>query len=121
MLNLNSIILFSETPSLLVEFYKKVLQKEIEWSGGEFVGFKVGGGFLVIGPHEKVRGKNTNPERIIFNLETDDVKSEYERLVSSGVKSVQAPYQPTEDSQMWIATLEDTDGNYFQLASPVEI
>ena len=36
MLNLNSFILFSEKPSVLVEFYKNVFQAEPDWSGGEF-------------------------------------------------------------------------------------
>lgn len=121
MLNFNSVIIFSETPSQLVEFYKKVFQKDPDWTGGEFVGFKAGSGFLTIGPHNKIHGKSTNPERIIFNFETEDVKGEYDRLVGVGVKSIQVPYQPTEENKMWIATLEDMDGNFFQLVSPMNI
>ena len=63
MLNLNSILVFSQNPESLVEFYKKVFQKDADWTGGDFTGFKVGDGMVVFGPHDKVHGKNTNPER----------------------------------------------------------
>lgn len=121
MLNLNSFLLFSENPKKLVEFYKKVFEKDVEWSGGDFSGFAVGNGMIAIGPHDKVHGKNTNPERIIFNFETDDVKGEFERIKKLGAKVVQEPYQPGEEPKMWLATFEDTDGNYFQLASPMKM
>lgn len=120
MFNLNSIILFSENPEELVDFYKKVLNDDVGWEGGDFKGFKVGVGFLTIGPHDKVRGKNLNPERIIFNLETEDVEREYERLVDIGVKVIAKPYSPGEDGDMMIATFEDIDGNYFQLVTPMK-
>ncbi len=73
MLNLNSLIVFSEDPAKLEEFYKKVFQKDPAWSGGGFSGFAVGTGYLMVGPHDKVEGKSANPERMIFNFETEDV------------------------------------------------
>ncbi len=121
MLDLNSLLLFSEKPSTLVEFYKKVFNSDPSWSGGDFNGFKVGSGFLTIGPHDKVHGKNTNPERIIFNLETEDVKAEFDRIKKAGGATViKDPYQPSEEQNMWIATFADPDGNYFQLMSPMK-
>lgn len=119
MFNLNSILLFSEDPEKLVEFYKKVLNEDPGWEGGDFKGFRVGGGYLTIGPHNKVRGKSSNPERIMLNFETDDVEREYERLKDIGVKVVAEPYSPGEDENGKIATFEDIDGNYFQLISPM--
>lgn len=121
MFDLNSLILFSEKPGDLVDFYKKVLQAEPKWSGGDFTGFRVGSGSLIIGPHDKIHGKNKNPERIIFNLETPDVEKEYQRLKDVGAASVQEPYQPQENPKMTLATLADPDGNYFQLASQMEM
>lgn len=122
MLNLNSIILFSENPEVLVDFYSKVLEKEPEWSGevGEFMGFKVGDGYLVIGPHDEVHGKNKNPERIMFNLEIEDVAGEFKRIKGiDGIKVIAEPYHPAEDPGNWLATFADPDNNYFQLASPM--
>lgn len=117
MLNFNSILLFSENPKALVEFYKKVLESEPGWTGGDFTGFQVGDGYITIGPHDKVKGKSTNPERIMLNLETDDVKGDFERIKGLGAGIVAEPYRPSEED-MWIATFADPDGNYFQLVSP---
>jgi len=119
MLNLNSVILFSEQPKKLVEFYKKILGKS-DWSGGEFVGFAAGKGYLIIGPHDKVHGKNSHPERIMMNFETKDVKKEFNRIKGLGAKVIAKPYQPMEDPDEWVATFADSDGNYFQLISPMK-
>lgn len=120
MLNLNSILLFSDNPKKLSDFYKKVLQKEPDWTDHGYFGFSAGKTFLSIGHHDKVKGKNKNPERMMFNFETSDVKGEFERIKSLGAKVVAKPYKPREDANMWIATFADPDGNYFQLMSPWE-
>ncbi|MBI3379465.1 VOC family protein [Candidatus Gottesmanbacteria bacterium] len=121
MLNLNSIIIFSENPKVLVDFYKKVLQKDPGWTGGEFVGWQAGSGYLTIGPHSKVHGKSTNPERLMFFFETKDVAGEFTRLKGLGATVVAEPYQPGEEPKMWLATLADPDGNYFQLVTPMKM
>ncbi|MDO8270281.1 MAG: VOC family protein [Candidatus Levybacteria bacterium] len=121
MLNFNSIIIFSENPTALVEFYKKVFEKEPDWTGGDFTGFQAGSGFITIGPHDKVQGKNQNPERIMFDLETDNVQGEFDRIKELGANAIAEPYTPGEDSNMTLATLEDPDGNYFQLMTPMNM
>lgn len=77
-------------------------------------------GFITIGPHDKVRGKNKNPERIMFNLETKDVKREFGRIKKIGAKVIAKPYHPGEAPDMMIATFADPDNNYFQLLTPWE-
>jgi predicted enzyme related to lactoylglutathione lyase len=114
-------MIFSEEPKKLTEFYSKVFDNEPDWSGGEFVGLSVGDMSIVIGPHSKVKGKSTNPERIMFNLETEDVESEFERIKNLGAKVIAEPYHPSEAEETLIATLADPDGNYFQLMSPMEM
>lgn len=120
MLNLNSILLFSENPRKLVDFYKKVLKKDVEWASGDFSGFKAGDGYLMIGPHTQVKGKSKNPERVIFNFETSAVREEFDRIKGFGAPVIAAPYHPGEEPSMWLATLADPDGNFFQLASPMK-
>ena len=117
MLNFNSILLFSENPKKLADFYGKVFDKKPEMEDGGYTGFLVGSCFLNIGPHDKVKGKSSNPERIMFNFETDDVKGEFERIEKLGAKVIAKPYQMGEWDG-WIATLADPDGNYFQLMTP---
>jgi predicted enzyme related to lactoylglutathione lyase len=117
MLNFNSILLSSEDHKALAEFYKKVFQKDPEMEYESYIGFLVGSCFLSIGAHDKIHGKNPNPERILFNFETKDVKGEFERIKAIGAKVIAKPYQMQE---AWIATLADPDGNYFQLMTPWE-
>ncbi|MBI2033095.1 MAG: hypothetical protein HYT10_01370 [Candidatus Levybacteria bacterium] len=121
MLNFNSLVLFSEKPEALVNFYSKVFEKKPDWSGGDFHGFTVGSGSLVIGPHDKVHGKSHNPERIQFNFETEDVQGEFERVKGLGSAVIADPYHPGEEPEIWLATLADPDGNYFQLMSPMKM
>lgn len=119
MLDLNSILLSTEDAKKLSDFYQKILQREPDMDDEGYIGFLVGKTFLSIGLHDKVHGKNPNPERIIFNFETADVKREFERIKDLGAKVVTEPYQMGE-GDFWIATFEDPDGNYFQLMSPWE-
>lgn len=120
MLDFNSILVFSENPKKLADFYKKIFQKDPDWSEGGYYGYAAGKGFITFGPHEKVRGKNTKPERIMFNFETKDVKGEFERIKKLGAKVVADPYNPSEEPEMMIATFADPDNNYFQLMTPFE-
>jgi predicted enzyme related to lactoylglutathione lyase len=118
MLNLNTVMISSEDPKTLAQFYGKVLG-DPAWSGGEFVAFRAGQGYVLIGPHSEVKGRNEMPGRLIFFFEADDVKAEFERLKGLGVEVQQEPYQPDEDPEGWLATLVDPDGNFFQLSSPM--
>jgi predicted enzyme related to lactoylglutathione lyase len=120
MLDFNSILVFSEDPKKLADFYMKVFQKDPDWSEGGYYGFMVGKGFITFGPHDKVHGKSANPERIMFNFETMDVKGEFERIKKLGAGIVAEPYNPMDDAKMMIATFADPDNNYFQLMSPWE-
>lgn len=119
MLNFNSILLSSENPKKLTDFYKKVFEKKPDMDEDKYSGFLVGSCFFSIGPHDKVHGKNSNPERVLFNFETKDVKKEFERIKGLGGKVVAKPYQ-MEGWDGWIATFADPDGNYFQLMTPWE-
>lgn len=118
MLNLNTVMIGSEDPKELNAFYTKVLGAP-GWEGGGFVGWQAGSGWLMVGPHSDVKGRNEMPGRIMVNFETSDVKAEFERIKGVGARVQQEPYQPGEAPEMWLATFEDPEGNYFQLASPM--
>ena len=78
---------------------------------------------VTIGPHDQVKGKNSEPGRLIWNIETDDVKGQFQKLKAAGATVVKEPYQMGEapGQQMWITTFSDPDNNYFQLMSPIDI
>ena len=120
MINLNSLLLSSDDPKKLVDFYRRILAREPKWHEEEYSGFEVGACSLIIGPHSEVHGQSKNPERIILNFETNDVKGEFERVKGLGAKVIAEPYHMGDDQDFLIATLADPDGNYFQLVSPMK-
>ncbi len=102
-------------PKVLAEFYEKVFQKPTDMQDGDWYGWQVGGVFFSVGEHSKAKGQSKNPERIIFNFETKEVKKEFERIKKLGATVIKEPY---EMGGGLIATFADPDGNYFQLMTP---
>jgi predicted enzyme related to lactoylglutathione lyase len=120
-LNLNSFMLSSSDYQKLADFYGEVLQKKPDMEDKEHnvVGFLAGNCFIIVCPHDKVHGKNQNPERIILFFETTEVENEFNRIKAlSGASIVKEPYSPDGSAKGSIATLADPDGNYFQLVTP---
>jgi predicted enzyme related to lactoylglutathione lyase len=120
-MDLNSILVGSEDPQRLVDYYTKVLGKPAMSDGG-YTGWQIGSGFFSVGPHSEVHGKNPAPGRLIWNIETADVKGEFDRMKAAGAIVVREPYSFDEipdAANVWIATLADPDDNYFQLMSPM--
>lgn len=118
MLNFGSFFIFSENSEKLADFYQKVFAKDPDWNMEGYFGFMVGKTAVTIGQHDKVKGKNPNPERIMFNLETEEVEEEFKRIKSLGADIIAEPYHPGEDPKTTIATFADIDGNFFQLMTP---
>jgi predicted enzyme related to lactoylglutathione lyase len=121
-MNFNSILIGSENPQRLKEYYTKLFGTPTMDDGG-YAGWLIGNGFLTVGPHDQVKGKNTTPGRIIWNITAADVKAEFDKLKAAGATVVKEPYQMGEapGDQMWISTFADPDNNYFQLMSPMEM
>ncbi len=102
-------------PKNMADFYTKVFAKAPDMSEEKWYGWTVGSVFFGVGEHSEMIGKSKEPGRVMFNLETPDVKGEFERIKGAGAAVVKEPY---EMGGMWIATFADPDGNYFQLMSP---
>ena len=122
-MNLNSILIGSENPQRLKDYYTKLFGEPTMDDGGYF-GWQLGSGFVTVGPHDQVKGQNREPGRIIWNIETPDVQSEFKKLKAAGATVVKEPYDPAEGSAdrsgMLISTFSDPDNNYFQLMSPMD-
>jgi len=119
MLNLNSVMIGTKQPKALAAFYEKVLGKPAEWvdQDGGFWGWQVGSASLSVLDHSAMGGNARDPGRVMFNFETPQVKSEFERVKAFGAVVIKEPY---EMGGGWIATLADLDGNYFQLVTPMD-
>ncbi len=115
MLNLNSFMIGSKKPQVMAEFYQKVFGRKADMIDGDWHGWAVGNGFLTVGGHSEVKDSAVEPQRLIFNFETTEVQKEFDRITGLGATVIKAPYQM---GAMWIATLADPDGNYFQLLTP---
>jgi predicted enzyme related to lactoylglutathione lyase len=115
MLNLTSIMLGSRQPHVLAAFYAQVFGKPADMAEGTWYSWQAGKTYFAIGEHSDVTGAAKEPQRVIFNFETKDVKAESERLKALGATVIKEPY---ELEGMEIATFADPDGNYFQLMTP---
>ena len=119
-MNFNSILIGSENPEKLVEYYTKLLG-EPGFSEGGYTGWEIGSGYITVAAHSEVHGRNPSPGRLIWNIETPDVKEVFERFKAAGALVVREPYSFEEMPGSSLATLEDPDGNYFQLTTPMEM
>ena len=117
-MNFNSILIGSENAPRLAAYYTKLFG-EPGFSEGGYTGWMLGSGTITVAPHSEVHGANGQPGRLIWNIESQDVKADFERLKGAGATVVTEPYSFEGAPGSWIATFADPDGNYFQLVSPM--
>ena len=117
-MNFNSILIGSEDPQRLVEYYTRLFG-EPAWNEGGYTGWMIGSGSVTVGPHDEVKGKSAHPGRIIWNIESADVQGDFERFKAAGANVVREPYGFDEAPGSLIATFADPDDNYFQLIRPM--
>lgn len=118
-MNLNSILIGTDNAPRLIEYYTKVLGPPT-YSDDSYSTWVLGNGAVSIGAHSEVHGANDQPGRVIWNIETEDVQGEFARMRDAGAIVVRKPYSFDDYPDMWIATLGDPDGNYFQLMTPFD-
>src|SRR4051812_44903680 len=92
-LNLNSIMIGSSQPKVLAAFYEKVFGRPADMNEGEWFMWQAGGCGISIGEHSEVKGQAKEPSRIMLNLETKQVKEEFERLKNLKVTVIKEPYE----------------------------
>jgi predicted enzyme related to lactoylglutathione lyase len=117
-MNFNSILIGTDNPQRLIEYYTRVFGDPSQSDEG-YSTWQIGDGWVSVGAHSEVHGKSGQPGRIIWNLESEDVRADFERMVAAGAIVVREPYNFEEYPDSWIATLADPDDNYFQLMSPM--
>ena len=118
-MNFNSILIGSEDPARLAGYYEKLFGKPT-WDDGGYTTWLLGGGAVSVGPHSEVHGRNPQPGRLIWNIETNDVQGDFERFKAAGATVIREPYGFEEAPGALIATFADPDDNYFQLTTPME-
>lgn len=116
--NISATLIWSGNYKKLAEWYKEKLElktiEEINHPDDTGVGLWVGKSYLWIGQHSKVKGKNKDMHRHMFNITVDSVSKSYQTLEKRGVKFLAKPFKaPTFNK--YFATFYDLDNNLVQL------
>lgn len=120
-LSLTSIRVGSSQPALLAEFYEKFFGRPADVQNGPFHMWQGGGCSFRVSDHSELNGPAKEPQRILLNFDTKDVKEEFERLKALGLTIIKEPYVTGGRPDYWVATLADPDGNLVQLTTPLEM
>ncbi|MCU1362691.1 MAG: hypothetical protein JWM55_519 [Acidimicrobiaceae bacterium] len=119
-MRISGVMIGANDVNALAAFYTKVLG-DPSFHDGDWYGW-FNGAALMLGPHSEVNGKNANPQQLMVMLEVDDVRATFDEFTSKGAQVVAEPYRPQEsEGSFWLATLADPEGNYLQLATPMEM
>lgn len=118
-MNFNNILIGTDNPQRLFDYYTKLLG-EPTYKDDSYSSWQIGTGTVSIGPHSEVHGKNQQPGRLLWNIESNDVQGEFDRMKAAGAIVIREPYSFDQMPNVWIATLADPDDNYFQLMSPFD-
>ena len=102
-MNLTTVLIGSEDPKRLIDHYTKLFGKP-GMEDGPYAGWKIGDGWISVGPHSDVKGKNPTPGRMLLNIETTDVKGDFAKLKAAGAIVIREPYReegwPPETASM---------------------
>lgn len=123
------ILIWSENPDKLKDFYKDVLELELNEKvdipekdgipsdyGYEFI-LTEKGDKVWIGKHPDVKGQSKEPVRIMHNLYTDDVQKWYEKVKEAGCNILCEPIKTpffSADLPWYVSTFQDPEGNAWQ-------
>lgn len=120
-MKLNGVQIGAADAKKLADFYTKAFG-EPKWAmPGDWYGWDIGFGHLFFGPHSEVNGVASEPQRVMIAIEAEDVASSFDILIAAGGTEVAKPHNPSPESKdFWQATVADPEGNYLQLASPME-
>src|SRR2546428_14105122 len=72
-MNMNGILIGSENPQRLRDYYTKLFGKP-NWDEGGYFGWRIGSGTVTIGPHDPEKGKSSAPGGAIANIPMLDGK-----------------------------------------------
>ena len=118
-MDFSSLMIGSEDPGRLVAYYERLFGAPSD-QDDTYTSWRLGSGSITVGPHSEVKGRNATPGRLMWNLESDDVRADAARFKDAGATVVAEPYNFPDYPDYWIATFEDPDGNYFQLMTRMD-
>src|SRR5690349_21609334 len=96
-MKLSGVMLNSEDPKKLAEFYTKILGKP-GWEQEGMYGYGNSGNNIFIMAHSEVKGSNTMPARIMLSFAVADTQKEFDKVKAAGGKVIAEPYQPDKEN-----------------------
>src|SRR2546428_5014457 len=82
-MNLNGLLIGSENPPRLRDYYTKLFGKPT-WDEGGYFGWQLGSGSVTIGPHDQGKGENPEPGGVIWEIEGKDGKGPIQKVKGAG-------------------------------------
>jgi predicted enzyme related to lactoylglutathione lyase len=112
---LGGVTIWSSNLNNLLPFYRDKLGLAVQMESPGFVLFGAQGEpALGLGTHSEVRGKASDPYRIMVGFMTTDIQADAARMQAAGVEFMEEPsLQP--GGGLWLATFRDPEGNICQL------
>tara|TARA_Y100001970_G_scaffold200496_1_gene243898 strand:- start:5440 stop:5793 length:354 start_codon:yes stop_codon:yes gene_type:complete len=107
------IIIWTEKLDNLLGFYELLLNTKVNKLKSTSAYFTYNDFRIYISEHSEIIGNSKDPNRMIINLETDDIQREYKRLKNLNIKFIRKP--ETENWGGKVATFEDPDKNRVNL------
>jgi predicted enzyme related to lactoylglutathione lyase len=103
-----SILLGTSNPTTMNAFYQRAFDVEPDRNGW----MQLGTLGVLIDPRDDVNERNSDPGRVVLNVDTDDASAVVDRLNAMMVHWICPLEQRTNG---WFATFEDPDGNVLQI------
>jgi len=114
-----SIGIWSENYEVLAKWYEEVLgfspKEKMQLPNDTYIAFDFGpeNDHFFIGKHDKIKGENTDPYRIMIGFHVESVTKMYQDLEDKDITFVAKPFQaPT--GKFWCMTIKDPEGNMLQ-------
>src|SRR5438046_9251808 len=108
-------MLGASQPDVLGEFYAGVLDRPADMKEEGWYGWQIGGRWLSIGEHSEVKGQAKEPQRLVMNFETKEVKEEVDRNAATGAT---VGKEPDDNQGVGNADMAEPAGNHVQHTSP---
>ncbi|MEO9326676.1 VOC family protein [Gordonia aurantiaca] len=114
---IGSMILSSEGPRRLAEWYAAAFEATIESTGAAdggpgYLVVDLDGFCLMFDRRDDVSGVNTDGARLLINVEVDDPKAAAARIDALGARWI-SPLEQRGGN--WFGTVADPDGNWVQI------
>ena len=111
------ICLWSGNYEKLAKWYEDVLgftvQRRLTLPNDTGVDFDFAPTYFYVGKHDKVKGKNKDPYRIMIGFNVENVIKTYEELKKKQVTFIAKPFAGPPGG-FWCMTIKDPEGNLIQ-------